>query len=190
MPEPPFLADRSIVLVGLMGVGKTTLGRRLAKRLGLGFVDSDEEIERVADHSISEIFARFGEESFRDGERRVIARLIRGAPKVIATGGGAFVNERTRALILERCVSVWLDADLDTLAERVSRRDTRPLLRDREPLPVLRDLADRRTPIYAQAHVHVRSVTSPHERAVDQIVAALGQWAREPNSPFRGAERS
>jgi shikimate kinase len=190
MPEPPFLADRSIVLVGLMGAGKTTVGRRLAKRLGLSFVDSDEEIERVADHSISEIFSRFGEESFRDGERRVIARLICGAPKVIATGGGAFVNERTRALILECCVAVWLDADLDTLAERVTRRNTRPLLKDREPLPILRVLADRRTPIYAQAHVHVRSVPSPHERAVDQILAALREWARERNGPLPAAERS
>ncbi len=183
MPEPPFLADRSIVLVGLMGAGKTTVGRRLAKRLGLAFVDSDEEIERVADHTISEIFARFGEESFRDGERRVIARLIRGAPKVIATGGGAFVNERTRALILERCVAVWLDADLDTLAERATRRNTRPLLKDREPLPVLRDLSERRTPIYAEAHVHVRSVPSPHERAVDQIVDALRDWQSQRDNP-------
>ncbi len=176
MPEPPFRPDRSIVLVGLMGAGKTTVGRRLARRLGLRFVDSDEEIERAADHSISEIFARFGEASFRDGERRVIARLIRGEPKVIATGGGAFVNDATRALILERCVAVWLDADLDTLAERVSRRDTRPLLKNREPLPVLRDLSDKRTPIYAQAHVHVRSLPAPHERAVDQILMALVEW--------------
>ncbi len=176
MTEPRFRPDRPIVLVGLMGAGKTTVGRRLAKRLGLDFVDSDEEIERAADHSVSEIFARFGEDSFRDGERRVIARLIGGAPKVIATGGGAFVNDGTRALILERCVSVWLDADLDTLAERVSRRDTRPLLKNREPLPVLRDLSDRRTPIYAQAHVHVRSLPAPHERAVDAIVEALAEW--------------
>ncbi|HEX8444363.1 MAG TPA: shikimate kinase [Allosphingosinicella sp.] len=189
MNEPPFLPDRSIVLVGLMGAGKTTVGRRLARRLGLGFLDSDEEIERVADHSISEIFARFGEESFRDGERRVIARLIRGAPKVIATGGGAFVNDATRALILERCVAVWLDADLDTLAERVSRRNTRPLLKDREPLPVLRDLADKRAPIYAEAHVHVRSLPAPHERAVDQILAALAEWSRQQNSPLPGGER-
>ena len=108
--------DRSIVLVGLMGVGKSTVGRRLAKRLGLEFVDSDEEIERAADHSVSEIFDRFGEASFRDGERRVIARLIGGPPKVIATGGGAFINDDTRRLILDRCIAIWLDADLDTLA--------------------------------------------------------------------------
>jgi shikimate kinase len=172
-----FRPDRPIVLVGLMGAGKTTVGRRLARRLGLAFVDSDEEIERAADHSVGEIFARFGEENFRDGERRVIARLINGGPKVIATGGGAFVNPQTRALILERCVAVWIDADLDTLAERVSRRDTRPLLKDREPLVVLRDLAEKRSPVYAQAHVHVRSLPAPHERAVDAIVEALAAWA-------------
>lgn len=176
MPDPPFHPDRSIVLVGLMGAGKTTVGRRLAKRLELPFVDSDDEIERVADHSITEMFDRFGEPSFRDGERRVIARLVDGAPKVIATGGGAFVNEATRALILERCVAVWLDADLGTLAERVSRRNTRPLLADREPLPVLRGLSDARRPIYVQAHIHVRSLPAPHERTVEQIVAALAAW--------------
>jgi shikimate kinase len=188
MPEPPFLADRSIVLVGLMGAGKTTVGRRLARRLELDFLDSDEEIERAADHSIAEIFTRYGEASFRDGERRVIARLIGGRPKVIATGGGAFIDERTRALILERCISIWLDADLDTLAERVSRRDTRPLLKNREPLPVLRDLADRRSPIYAEAHIHVRSLPAPHERAVDGIVAALCEWQAALNSPAHRPE--
>jgi shikimate kinase len=110
LPKP----ERSIVLVGLMGAGKSTVGRRLAKRLGMGFVDSDDEIERAADHKISEIFDRFGEASFRDGERRVIARLIEGPPKVIATGGGAFVDPATRKLILERCLAIWLDADLET----------------------------------------------------------------------------
>lgn len=142
----------------------------------MDFVDSDSEIELAADHSIAEIFARFGEESFRDGERRVIARLIEGSPKVIATGGGAFVNERTRALILERCIAVWLDADIETLAERVTRRDTRPLLKDKDPLLLLRDLAGERNPIYAQAHIHVRSQPMPHERAVERIVAALAEW--------------
>jgi shikimate kinase len=171
MPLPT--PDRSIVLVGLMGAGKSTVGRRLAKRLGLEFVDSDEEIERVADHKISEIFDRFGEASFRDGERRVIARLIEGPPKVIATGGGAFVHDETRRLILERCLAIWLDADLDTLAERVARRDDRPLLRGKDPLPVLRELAERRNPLYAEAHLHIRSQPTPHEHAVEQILAAL-----------------
>ena len=167
---------RPIVLVGLMGVGKSTVGKRLARRLGMEFVDSDSEIELAADHSIAEIFARFGEESFRDGERRVIARLLEGPPKVVATGGGAFMNDRTRALILEKTVAVWLDADVATLAERVSRRDTRPLLKDKDPFLLLRDLASARNPIYAQAHIHVRSQAMPHERAVQRIVDALAEW--------------
>ena len=172
LPKP----DRSIVLVGLMGAGKSTVGRRLAKRLRLQFIDSDDEIERAADHKISEIFDRFGEASFRDGERRVIARLIDGPPKVIATGGGAFVDPETRKLILERCLAIWLDADLDTLAERVSRRNHRPLLKDKEPLPVLQDLASRRNPLYAEAHLHIRSEPTPHERAVEHIVKAIRAW--------------
>lgn len=175
-----FQPDRSIVLVGLMGAGKSTVGRRLAKRLGLPFVDSDDEIERAADHKIAEIFDRFGEASFRDGERRVIARLIEGPPKVIATGGGAFMNDATRKLVLERCIAVWMDADLETLAERVTRRDHRPLLHDRDPLPLLRDLAERRNPIYAGAHLHVRAEPAPHERSVQQIVDALASWEPKP----------
>jgi shikimate kinase len=154
-------------------VGKSTIGRRLARRLNLDFVDSDEEIERAADHSIPEIFDRFGEPEFRDGERRVIGRLIEGAPKVIATGGGAFMNEATRRLILERCLAIWLDADLETLAERVSRRDHRPLLRGKEPLAVLQELAAARNPVYALAHIHIRSEASPHERTVERILERL-----------------
>ena len=171
--------DRSIVLVGLMGAGKSTVGRRLAKRLGLDFVDSDDEIERAADHKISEIFDRFGEPSFRDGERRVIARLIEGPPKVIATGGGAFMNDATRRLILERCIAVWLDVDPEVLAERVSRRDHRPLLKDREALPLLRELARLRNPTYAEAHLHIRGEPAPHDRLVQQIVEAVAQWERQ-----------
>jgi len=174
LPKP----DRSIVLVGLMGAGKSTVGKRLAKRLGLPFVDSDEEIERAADQSISDMFDRFGEASFRDGERRVIARLIDGPPRVIATGGGAFINEETRKLILRTGIAIWLDADLQTLAERVSRRGHRPLLKNKEPLPLLQDLAARRNPVYAEAHLHVRTEASPHERAVDQIIAALAERER------------
>lgn len=173
--------DRSIVLVGLMGAGKSTVGKRLARRLGLPFVDSDEEIERAADHSISEIFDRFGEDGFRDGERRVIARLIEGPKKVIATGGGAFINPATRRLILERCIAIWLDADLETLAERVARRDTRPLLRGKEPLPLLRTLSEQRTPFYAEAHLHVVSPPAPHERAVELIIDALAEWRPGPD---------
>jgi shikimate kinase len=165
----------SIVLVGLMGAGKSTVGRRLAARLGLAFADSDEEIERAAGRSINEIFQRFGESEFRDGERRVIARLVAGPPKVIATGGGAFMNENTRTLILGNCISVWLDADVATLAERVSRRDTRPLVSGKDPHQVLRDLAERRNPFYALAHIHVRGERLPHDRTVDQILDGLAK---------------
>lgn len=172
--------DRSIVLVGLMGAGKSTVGRRLAKRLGMDFADSDDEIERAADHKISEIFDRFGEPSFRDGERRVIARLIEGPPKVIATGGGAFMIEATRRLILERCIAVWLDVDPEVLAERVARRDHRPLLKDREALPLLREMATVRNPIYAEAHLHIRGDPAPHERLVQQIVDSVSKWEQRP----------
>lgn len=178
MSDPPALAERSIVLVGLMGVGKSTVGRRLARRLGLPFVDSDEEIERAADHGISEIFDRFGEAGFRDGERRVLRRLIEGERKVIATGGGAFMDAGTRALILDRCVAIWLEAEIETLAERVARRGNRPLLAGKDPLSLLRELAEVRGPVYAEAHLRVRSETGPHERTVERIVEALAEHAR------------
>jgi shikimate kinase len=175
MNAPPHPLDRPIVLIGLMGAGKTTVGRRLAQRLGLPFVDADEEIEAAAGMTISEIFQMFGEAYFRDGERRVIARLIDGSPKVIATGGGAFMNERTRALILENATAVWLEADLDTLVERVRRRSTRPLLKDRDPREVLGELAKVRNPIYALAPIHVRSQPSPHDATVKAILRALSR---------------
>ena len=170
LPKP----DRSIVLVGLMGAGKSTVGKRLAKRLGLPFVDTDEEIERAADHSVSEIFARFGEASFRDGERRVIARLIEGPPKVIATGGGAFANEATRTLAKERAVTVWIDADIDVLVDRVARRGNRPLLVGKDPRAVLAELAAKRRPYYAEAQIHVKSAPQPHESTVNAIIRAIG----------------
>ena len=179
MSPAPARLDRPIVLVGLMGVGKSTVGKRLARRLGLEFVDSDDEIERAAARGIADIFERFGEPSFRDGERRVIARLIEGPPKVIATGGGAFMHDGTRALILERCIAVWLDAEIATLAERVSRRDTRPLVSGKDPYKVLEELAQRRNPYYAQAHIHVRRETVPHDRAVEQILDALASRRRD-----------
>ncbi|HEX8365939.1 MAG TPA: shikimate kinase [Allosphingosinicella sp.] len=173
MASPVPHADRSIVLVGMMGAGKTTVGKRLARRLGLPFADADEEIERAAGRSIAEIFERFGEAEFRDGERRVIARLIEGAPQVLATGGGAFLNEETRAVILARCIAVWLDADVETLAKRVVRRESRPLLRGREPRAALAELAEQRNPIYAEAHLRVSTGPVPHDEVVDRIVAAL-----------------
>lgn len=171
-PSPSI--TRPIVLVGLMGVGKTTVGRRLAQKLGLPFVDADEEIEAAAGMTIAEIFDRFGEPYFRDGERRVIARLVDGVPKVIATGGGAFMNEETRTLILDRATAVWLEADVETLIDRVRRRNTRPLLRDKDPRQVLSDLARVRNPVYALAPIHVRSQPSPHDATVKAILKALG----------------
>ena len=167
--------DRPIVLVGLMGAGKSTVGRRLAERLGLPFVDSDEEIERAAGCPIAEIFERFGEAGFRDGERRVVRRLIDGEPKVIATGGGAFIDPETRALILERCIAVWLDADVATLAGRVGRRSHRPLLAGKDPIALLTELAAIRGPAYAEAHLRVASDSGFHERTVDRIVEALAR---------------
>ena len=167
-------SGKPIVLIGLMGVGKSTVGRRLANRLRLPFVDADTEIETAAGMTISEIFSRFGEPHFRDGERRVIARLIDGTPKVIATGGGAFLNEDTRSLILDQALAIWLDASPEILAERVRRRDTRPLLRGRDPHEVLRELAKVRNPIYALAPLHVSSQRAPHEATVNAILEAIG----------------
>lgn len=166
-------ASRSLVLVGMMGVGKSTVGRRLALRLGLPFVDADDAIVEAAGMSIQDMFDRFGEPHFRDGERRVITRLIEEGPKVIATGGGAFVHPDTRALILDKAIAIWLDADIDILVERVSRREGRPLLKDRDPRTVLTELAQQRNPIYALAQVHVTSTATPHDATVDRIVEAL-----------------
>ena len=173
VPPPASPASRPVVLIGLMGVGKSTVGRRLAARLHLPFVDADREIEAAAGLSIPDIFERFGEDGFRDGERRVITRLIDGSPKVIATGGGAFMNAQTRALILERATAVWLDADIDVLVDRVRRRNDRPLLRDRDPRDVLVALAALRNPVYALAPIHVRSEPTPHDATVDIILKAL-----------------
>lgn len=175
-PIPAAIRERSIVLVGLMGSGKSTIGRRLAQRLGMAFADADDEIERAAGMTISDIFAKFGEAHFRDGERRVIARLLAGKPHVLATGGGAFVNEETRALILNDSLCIWLDADIPTLVERTARRGHRPLLKGRDAGAVLRELAEVRNPIYAQAHIRVSSASSPHEHTVRAIMEELSQW--------------
>jgi shikimate kinase len=166
---------KPIVLVGLMGAGKTTVGRRLAQRLRLNFVDADAEIEAAAGMTVSDIFERFGEPYFRDGERRVIARLVDGVPKVIATGGGAFMNAETRALILDRGIAVWLDAEPHVLADRVRRRDTRPLLRGKDPEIVLAELARVRNPFYALAPIRVQSIAAPHDATVEAILEALAQ---------------
>ena len=166
---------RPLVLVGLMGVGKSTVGRRLATRLALPFVDADHEIESAAGMTIAEIFDRFGEPYFRDGERRVIGRLMDGTPKVIATGGGAFIDDHTRATILDHATAIWLNASAEILAERVSRRNTRPLLRGRNPRVVLSELAAKRDPLYAQAHIHISSQRGPHEATVEAILKAIGR---------------
>jgi len=173
MEEAAKAYEKPIALIGLMGAGKSTVGRRLARRIGLPFVDADQEIETAAGMSIAEIFERHGEAYFRDGERRVLARLVAGPPRVIATGGGAFMNDVTRALILERCIAIWLDAGIEMLAERVGRRDHRPLLKGKDPRILLQGLAETRGPVYAQAHLTVRGGAMPHEKMVDRILAAL-----------------
>lgn len=175
---------RPIILIGLMGSGKTTIGQQLAARLGVPFKDSDKEIERAAACTVADLFARHGEPCFRDGERRVIARLLDAAPKVIATGGGAFMNASTRELILERGFSVWLNADLDVLARRVARKPgQRPLLLNRDARTVLAELAEVRNPIYAQSLVHVRSDAGGHEPVVDAIIEALASLIKSLDEP-------
>lgn len=165
---------RAIVLVGLMGAGKTTVGRRLARRLGLGFYDADDEIEKAARISISEIFTEYGEAEFRALERRVIARMLEAEkPSVIATGGGAFMNAETRKLIKSRAISVWLKADIDVLMERVTRRDTRPLLRTADPRAVMERLLRQRAPAYAEADIHIASDAGPHRNTVEKIMKTL-----------------
>ncbi|MPT48080.1 MAG: shikimate kinase [Sphingobium sp.] len=165
--------QRSIVLIGMMGVGKSTIGRRLAARLGLPFVDADDEIIHAAGMSIPEIFEKYGESGFRDGERRVIARLIEEGRQVIATGGGAFMNEQTRDLLLEQALTIWLDADVDILVERVGRREGRPLLQGKDPKAVLTELSALRNPYYALAPLRVKSGNGPHDQTVDRIMEAL-----------------
>ena len=169
------LGGRSIVLVGMMGAGKSSIGRRLASELGLPFVDADNEIEAAAGMTIPEIFETHGEPYFRSGEARVIARLLDGGPQVLASGGGAFINPQTRALIRTRGVSVWLKADFDVLLRRIRRRSDRPLLKTDNPEQALRHLMDERYPIYAEADVTVLSRDVSHETIVADIIAALAE---------------
>jgi shikimate kinase len=176
------LGSRPLVLVGMMGAGKTTVGKRLAARLGRRFADSDEEIERAAQMTIPEIFAQRGEAEFRSGETRVIARLLREPDLVLATGGGAFINEDTRALILSNALSVWIKADFDLLFARVSKRSNRPLLQTADPRATLKALIDARYPIYAQADVTVVSRDVPHETVASDLVMAVLATLRDANS--------
>ena len=172
-PARRFVPCRTIVLVGLMGAGKSKIGRRLAARLNLPFFDSDHEIEMAAGESIEEIFANRGERVFRDGERRVIARLLAQPVHVLATGGGAFMDEMTRAVIERRGVSLWLRADLDVLVSRVSRRSDRPLLKVGDARMVLGELIEQRYPVYAEANAMIESGEGPPESTVTRAIAAL-----------------
>ena len=168
--------DRPLVLVGMMGVGKSTIGRKLAQLLDLSFRDADDEIEKAAQLSIAEIFERFGEAHFRDGERRVIARLLGGGPGVLATGGGAFAQPETRALIHRKGIAVWLDSDVATLVDRVTRKDSRPLLRGGDPKEIVARLKAEREAAYAEAPIKVMSDAGPHGEAINRILKALNEW--------------
>jgi shikimate kinase len=170
------LGGRSVVLVGLMGAGKTSIGRRLAEILGLPFVDADLEIEAAAGKSIPDIFAEHGEAHFRDGEKRVIARLLDSGNQVLATGGGAFMNAETRETIRQRGISVWLKADLALLMQRVLKRGGRPLLDNPDPEAVMRKLMEERYPVYATADITVESTDAHHAAMVNEVLRALGQW--------------
>jgi shikimate kinase len=170
------LNGRTIVMVGMMGAGKSSIGRRLANRLGMPFVDADTEIEQAANQSIPDIFEQYGETYFRDGERRVIQRLLDGKPKVLATGGGAFIQPETRAAIRASGISIWLKADRDLLLSRVKRRNNRPLLKLGDPAEVLERLINERYPIYAEAEIHVQSRDVAHDQVIDDILAALADF--------------
>ncbi|MEM6682726.1 MAG: shikimate kinase [Pseudomonadota bacterium] len=178
---PPEALDpapgQPIVLVGLMGAGKTSVGRRLAKHLGRAFLDADHEIEKAAGRSVSEIFEDFGEAAFREGERRVIARILEEQKDaVLATGGGAFVDDEVREIVKTRARSIWLDADVDVLVERTARRNTRPLLKTGDPKKILKKLFRERRPFYAQADIHVQSGRGSAASVVKQVVTALKNY--------------
>jgi shikimate kinase len=173
--------NRTIVLVGLMGAGKTSIGRRLADKMGLSFIDADTEIEKAAGKSIPDIFADHGEAHFRDGERRVIARLLENGKQVLATGGGAFMNEETRTAIKMHGLSIWLKADLDVLLKRVAKRGGRPLLENRDPAEVLQNLINLRYPVYAEADITVESLDVQHAHMVHEVLKALAEYQPTKN---------
>jgi shikimate kinase len=173
------LRRRTIALVGLMGVGKSSVGRRLANALGLPFRDADSEVETAAGRSIPDIFAELGEAAFREGERRVIARLLDEPPHVLATGGGAFIDPKTRELIKSKAISIWLKTDLEVLARRVARKDNRPLLVGKEPMDVLKAQADARYPAYREADIIVETGDCAHHVTVDQLLRALSAYIEE-----------
>jgi shikimate kinase len=180
MPALTVAPQKTIALVGLSGVGKSSVGRRLAVALGMPFRDADAEVEAAAGRPIPEIFEQYGEQAFRDGERRVIARLLNEPPHVLATGGGAFMNPDTRRLIKERAISVWLKADVEVLARRVGRKENRPLLAGKDPLEALTEQAKARYPAYAEADLVVETGDTPHHVAVEAILRALAERAEAP----------
>ena len=173
---PPFSVPRTVTLVGLMGAGKSAIGKRLAVRLGLPFVDADDEIEHAAGCTIGEFFEKYGEAEFRAGERRVIARLLDEPPHVLSTGGGAYMDPETRALMHAKATTVWLRADLDVLFDRVRRRTHRPLLRQGDPREILDNLMTKRYPIYAEADIIVDSTAQPADRTTEQTIEALHDY--------------
>ncbi|NQV22232.1 MAG: shikimate kinase [Rhodospirillales bacterium] len=176
--------DRPVVLIGLMGAGKTTVGRRLATRLGVPFVDSDAEIEAAAGYSVQDIFDKYGESAFREGERKVMLRLLKGPVQIIATGGGAFMDPDIRQAIADNGISVWLKAELSVLLERVSRRNHRPLLKTGDPKEILERLMKERYPVYAESDIVVESAEGPHKVVLGKIVAALERHGgRIPDGP-------
>src|SRR6202045_1523996 len=181
------LGSRSIVLVGMMGVGKSSIGRRLAARLGVPFVDADSEIEKAACMSIADIFARNGEAYFRSGEARVIGRLLDGGPQVLATGGGAVMNADTRAAIKAKGVSIWLSPEFDVLMRRINKRkNDRPMLQTADPAATLRELLVAREPVYAQADLTVQSREVPHDAIVAEIMTVLAVFLNAPGAPQQG----
>lgn len=174
------LPGRPVVLVGLMGAGKTSVGRRLARALGRKFLDADHEIETAAGRSVADIFKDFGEESFREGERRVIARILQDERNIVlATGGGAFTDDTIRALILDKAVSVWLNADVDILVERTKKRNTRPLLKTGDPKTILTKLLEDRTPFYSRADLHIQSGRGPATSVVKRVFDALKAFGKD-----------
>lgn len=182
------IGDRPIVLIGMMGAGKTTVGRRLAARLGRHFVDSDEEVEKAAGMSIEDIFASRGEADFRAGEVKVIARLLKESGMVLGTGGGAFMNADTRALIKQLAISVWIKADFDLLFQRVSRRSNRPLLKTANPRETLQKLIDARYPTYAEADITITSRDVPQDQVASEVIDAIVARYSSPEAPVEGTK--
>ena len=178
--DPPLTLPRTVAIVGLMGAGKSAIGKRLAHRLALPFVDADNEIERAAGCSIAEIFEKYGEAEFRTGERRVIGRLLDEPPHVLSTGGGAYMDAETRGLMRAKAVTVWLRAELEVLYDRVKKRSHRPLLRDGDPREILGRLMNQRYPIYAEADIVVESTAQPADRTTDAVIAALRRHLAPP----------